>query len=257
MRTQLNWIENSKTRKSLVQLPEEINDYVKIEDGAIPEDQLGVLRVTDHLVRYYRTPKNDIIELRLVYWDPLRFRRKERATGVNGHIPDVCYPSWGFDRIKSCDSEFEVDVVNGTKFQVRQFQRSGRKQCVFFRYRATDNVLFSRNILWRANVLLNSWREPFLNHESEYVVTIVVNVNTSFTDAHLTATEFTRTIWPELKEFGIYWPTVYFYVEFCHGVFVIVSSFLAKRSCKLRFLWGSVISGFRNEEKMKAQCINS
>ena len=190
-------------RSSFSSFPEEIGDFTLSGQGTIPELHQQILMATDFLIRTYRTKGGDEVELRLIYWDPLKHRRQGRAPGVDFHIPDVCFPCWGFTRIKEFDSDVKIERISKNTVSLRQYRKSGRVQCVLYWYKAQENVLSQRNILWRLRVLYESWTKPFLNHGPEYVVTLISDGTNSFEKSKATVRRFAESLAPHLPNFGI------------------------------------------------------
>ena len=198
-------IERFEKRKPLGDLPKRIGNFVKIADGKVLPEHLEYLSPIDHVIRHYETVDNHGVELRIFYWSPLKFRRFEHREGVGSHIPDVCFPSWGFERIDEFDRELEFSEVGLSNVNVRLFRKENNEKCVLFWYngKTGENVLPKGQFALRGQKLLHSWNEPILHHGVQYIVTVIADIKTTRPAAENAAIQFVRDISPILPEFGI------------------------------------------------------
>ena len=191
------------SRKALSEFPEVVDAFVTLRDDELLESHLDILRPTDYLVRSYTGIENQRVQLRILYWKPLRYRREEQHRGINNHIPDVCYPSWGYERVRANDASMNIGEFSNVNVAVRQFRKSDEDQCILFWYKGGGNRLTKGDLKERTNYLVKSIKEPFLNHGSQYVLTIAVDIGGSFENAQKIAIQFAESIIPLLPQFGI------------------------------------------------------
>ena len=189
-------------RKLFLSFPDQIGPYTKIFDAKPDHRHLKLLQPTDFLIRHYRTNKEHI-ELRMVYWEPLKNRRKERRHGLDNHIPDICYPAWGYKRIAVNDREMLLDGVSSKSVSLRFFHKADQEECVLFWYSGEDNLLVKGDLHKRIKFLIDSWKHPFLSHGAHYVISVIVRVKSSYNDAQKTAIQFAQTISTVLPEYGL------------------------------------------------------
>ena len=189
-------------RKPFLSFPDHIGPYTKVVDAKLHDRHLKLLQPTDFLIRHYRYDKEHI-ELRIVYWEPLKYRRKERRHGLDNHIPDICYPAWGYKRIAVNDMEMLLDGVSSNPVSLRNFYKADHEECVLFWYKGEDNLLVKGELHKRIKFLIDSWKHPFLSHDAHYVISVIVRVKSSYDEAKKTATQFAQTISSILPEYGI------------------------------------------------------
>ncbi len=199
-----------QTKKPLTELPERIGTFTMLGTADIGERQLDILDPSDYAVRFYKSSENEVVQVRLIYWNPVRYRSsseaKDRLSGVSGHIPDNCFPAWGYERMTDQDIDASYEDVTYRPLSIRTFSKAGASKCVLFWYEARENVLQSidTDIAWRFNKLLESWRRPFSQtHASQYVVTIVVDVRTDVSRSREVALTFAEALARILPEYGM------------------------------------------------------
>ena len=189
-------------RKPFSSFPDHIGAYVKLFDGALPDRHLDLLQPTDYLIRHYNFDDGPL-ELRIVYWDPIKYRREQRRHGLDNHIPDVCYPAWGYERIPEHDTQIFIDSVASKPISLRRFYKADDEECVLFWYVGEAKLLSRGDLRKRMRYLIESWKQPFLTHGPQYVVSIVVPVDNSYDDAQKRAIRFAKAVGPILVEYGI------------------------------------------------------
>ena len=195
-------IDLHEKRKQFSKFPVRIGGYIKLFDAALYDRHLDLLQPTDYLIRHYGLD-NEPIELRMVYWDPIKYRREERRHGLDNHIPDICYPAWGYTRIPEHDTEILLNDVSLNSISIRRFYKADHEECVLFWYVGEQKLLSKGDLRKRVMFLIDSWKQPFLTHGSQYVVSIVVPVKSSYNDAQKKAIEFAKSVRPILHEYGI------------------------------------------------------
>ena len=195
-------IDLHENRKPFSNFPDRIGGYIKFFDGALYDRHLDLLQPSDYLVRHYRL-NNEPVELRLVYWDPLKYRREKRRHGLDNHIPDICYPAWGYKRLTEYDTEIILDDVSVNGISIRRFYKADHEECVLFWYVGEQKLLSKGDLRKRVLFLIDSWKQPFLTHGSQYVVSIVVPVRSSYSAAQKKVIQFAKLIRPILQEYGI------------------------------------------------------
>ena len=189
-------------RKQLANFPDRIGSYSKLYDEELYDRHLDLLQPNDYIIRHYGF--NDMaVELRIVYWEPIKYRRGERRHGLDNHIPDVCYPAWGYKRLSTNNDEIAIGDPSSIKAFLRRFYKPDDEECVLFWYVGEGNLLTKGDLHKRFKLLIDSWKQSFLTHGAQYVVSIVVPVKNSYDDSQNTAIQFAKALRPILPEFGI------------------------------------------------------
>ena len=202
----------SDFRKQLCDFPDQIGFFRKVRDRELEEIFQDVLQADDSLLCYYTNGNNEIIEVRIFYWKPLSARNpgedlgsRKLAIGAQRHYPDNCFPSWGYQRIREYDDDLKIPGLTRVSASVRLFEKAGRQQCIVFWYRNERDLipLTSRDSFKRAQELFNSWKQPLVENESQYVVTLIVGVDRSYEAARAIALRFAEDLARILPEYGI------------------------------------------------------
>lgn len=191
-------------RKPLSEFPDRIGSFTKVYDREILDEHLKVLQNTDYLIRTYKDESDNLIELRFIYWNPFQFKSDELRAGVSGHYPDNCFPSWGFRRLESGNIDRQIEGIPTDLVSIRVFEKSGVEQLVLYWLNRKIGKDLPDRLRNRLKTLFNSWNDPFIDRESQYVVTIVTKISGDRDAARNTAIDFARIIGPSLPEFGIH-----------------------------------------------------
>ena len=204
--------QTAEIRKPLSEFPNQVGSFAKIKDKYLEDIFLDVLKPDDYIMRFYANENRETVEMWVSYWKPLSHRNQmdtpdstESFSGAQRHYPDNCFPNWGFKRLREYDTDFKISDQSRVPGAVRLFEKAGRQQCVLFWYRNERDLtpLTSRDSLKRAHELFHSWKQPISEHESQFVVTIIVPVTESYEEARKTAFQFADGLAPVLPEFGI------------------------------------------------------
>ncbi len=194
--------ENLSPRKLLSEFPHQLGHFETALEKSILKEHLDKLNSDDYLVRVYRNG-NELIELRIIYWTPSTYVYNQVGSGVNGHIPDRCFPSWGFNQIEEFDSDLTLNGPENYTLSSRLFVKSDKEQAVAFITKNRFVEDYPNSISGKIKTMIQSWNRSFINVSSQYVVTMIAAADHSRNDAQKSLIKFANLVSPILPEFGI------------------------------------------------------
>ncbi len=190
--------ENKIPRILLSEFPYQIGHFETVMEKSILKDHLDTLDADDYLVRVYKN-NNQLIELRIIYWTPSSYVYNQLGSGVNGHVPDRCFPSWGFSRVKEFNSDITLNGRENYTLSSRLFVKSDTEQAVAFITKNRFRDDYPNSISGKVKVMVQSWNRSFINVSSQYVVTMITAVNGSRIDAQQSLIGFANLVRPYSK----------------------------------------------------------
>lgn len=197
--TQEDW----RSRQPFSSLPAAIGDFRQIRESSFRPAHMRELQSSDQLLRVYAVPSGAVVELSMIYWQPTRFDRAMPDFGLSGHTPDRCYPAWGFEPCADDVTEANVPAASGKPIMVRVFRKTGTEYVVLYWFKRRSTKEFPATLGERCRAVLESWRHPYVDHGSQYLVTVTVPVVDSRGSARETGVRFVELLLDQLPAVGL------------------------------------------------------
>jgi EpsI family protein len=178
-------------RKSLVNVPRQIDGYRGGVDEKLTDEIQGVLKADDYLIRDYSRPGVADVGLFIAYY------RTQRA-GESMHSPKNCMPGWGWE-ITSTDEIPLTSSASGKQVKINRYiiEKQGQKALMLYWYQAQGSVIANE---YAGKVYL-VWNALRTGRRDGAIVRFVVPVNGSVQQATDQALEFARAVYPQLSEY--------------------------------------------------------
>ena len=176
--------------KPLADLPRSFGEWRAVRELPIPERELDLLKLSDHVRRAYASdrPGSREAELYIAYY-------RSQRTGATYHSPLNCLPGTGY-QIDKIDY-LAVPDVPGAQVKRLIMQKEMQRDVVLYWYQQTGRILTSE---YAAKAWL-IWDGLWLNRTDGSLVRVRVPAGTGSTDAATeTALRFSSDLWPHLAE---------------------------------------------------------
>jgi EpsI family protein len=160
------------------------------KDFPLEPQIVQALGLDDYVNRFYRNGNGDIVQLYIGYYASQR-------TGSTIHSPRHCLPGSGWEPLR--DGRLTISLPSGHTFSVNDYLiRKGRDlQLVLYWYQARGRVIASEYEVkfWMVHDALK------FNRTDGALVRVITSTDGGEEQARVRATEFTRVLYPRLREF--------------------------------------------------------
>lgn len=175
----------------LAQFPQRVGAFIVTDQQVLRERQDALLNPTDSLIRSYAMPGSSPVELRIMRWAPSRQHYKSLT--AQPHLPDVCYPNWGFRE----DPHYHQPGI----IQERLFLRDHEAYFLWYQHRSRVTANISGSPIEKLRLLLRSWHDPVVDHGAQFLVVVLCEAQDP-AGARETVRAFAQQLQPLLPAFG-------------------------------------------------------
>jgi EpsI family protein len=182
----------SLPRKPLAEFPRVLGDWTAGEDQLIDEQSMKILLVDDYLVRTYRKPSGESINLYIGY-----FQVQREGKGI--HSPRQCLPGSGWLPVDSRDYMLPVPDHNPAAIEVNKYLmgKGLDRQLFLFWYQGRGRAYAGE--YW--NKLYLVWDGMRMKRTDGALIRVSSPVRTSPEQALKTQTEFVHLFYPRLSAY--------------------------------------------------------
>ena len=196
----------------LAEFPLQIGEYACTQNHLLTDNEVGILKPSDHTVRWYRGPNDEELMCTIIYWAPGLDSALWPGHSRPGkpHSPDGCYPGAGWEREARFDEDVSFEWLTVPQAHIRLYRKPLESRAVLFWRRACPlqykqpSPFRGGGVVSRLELLFSSWNRPLartVNGRSS--VLISVRVTASPEAARRTAIDFAEQVAFLLPEYGI------------------------------------------------------
>ncbi len=184
--------------------PRRIGAFDMVREEALPAAQHKKIAPGDALARTYQAPGKGRVKLLALYWPPFAGRTVYEVYGP--HLPDGCYPAFGWKRARARDQALSFPGLSGETVQARLFTFGADASAVLFFHKgvhAWKEARLPDSFPGRVWALARSWNGPPGRFEPRYLVSVEAPVEDTEESALGVAAEFLELAAPLLREHGV------------------------------------------------------
>ncbi|MDM8514973.1 exosortase/archaeosortase family protein [Desulfobacterales bacterium HSG16] len=190
--------ENMLGRKPFSDFPHETDSFKETARAEFGEEEIKILRPKDHILQTCVTSTGDRIRYWAVYWG------SDRKSVIDAHLPDNCFPSQGWTRVRTHDFDGKTDGILKDTVHIRLFKRAGLERVVLYFYNGGRQVKPKIEITARIKQLIESWNDNRPVIGPQYIVTMETDVLSTVQDAKDAVQRFAVELCRILPAYGIY-----------------------------------------------------
>lgn len=191
----------------LSSFPRTLGPFQTLRDSSLMPVEFDILKPTDHIVRQYTDQSGALVELTILYWEPLRTYPGAPWIPRAPHSPAGCMQACGWEQASAFTETAQYDWLPQMPLSIWLFEKPGQKRLVLYWNQSDpdDLRLFApRNLIMRLRLLINSWNAlPEELLPENYGIKITLDAGNNLDATRKIAITLAREVARVLPQFGI------------------------------------------------------